>query len=160
TRTLAVPTVNTSTFADRDNLTAGKDQIKGGSGNDIILGDHGIVTQVAGTLPILTNGFVTRIETAHEASGAADVIDGGTGDDRIFGGGGGDTITDPSGQNIVFGDLGIIDNVSDDADPRDIDRVASTDLTVGGNDTISTGAGNDIIIGGPGSDTINSGDGQ
>ena len=132
----------------------------GGSGHDILFGDHGIVTQAPGTLPILTTGLVTRIETANEASGAADVIDGRTGNDLILGGQSGDTITDPSGQNIVFGDFGLIDYVSDDADLRDIDRVVSTNLTVGGNDAITTGAGNDIIIGGPGSDTIDSGDGQ
>src|SRR5262249_37889358 len=88
----------------------------------------------------------------------------------------------PDGNNIVFGDLGFVDYVSADHDPRDIDTISSGDLVplgggvtgtndtastknsvdinTGGNDAITTGAGNDVILGGPGSDTINSGDGQ
>ncbi len=68
----------------------GTDTIEGGAGNDIIFGDHGIVTQAVSGL--LGTGGVNRIETTNEAAGLDDTIEGGTGDDRIFGGLGADAI--------------------------------------------------------------------
>src|SRR5262249_12376367 len=104
TRDLAVPTVNTSVSAtsatasatglapDSDDLVAGHDNITADGGNDIVFGDHGIVTQTtlqdgepAGTLRLVSPGGVQRIETTQDANGVPDVIDGGAGDDFILG---------------------------------------------------------------------------
>ena len=137
----------------------GNDRIFGDAGDDIIFGDHGIVSQSAGTLRILTTGNVTRIETTRPTAGGVDTIDGGIGLDVILGGQAGDTVTDLSGASLVFGDHGLVDYVIDDLDARDIDRIGSTDLDEGGADTITTGAGNDIILGGAAADMISSGGG-
>ncbi len=114
------------------------------------------------------------------AIGGADNITSGTGRDIILAGNGGDTVTANYGEtarkvmmarNLVFGDHGFIDYVGYDSypdenyltgdnDARDIDRVWSTDTSIGGDDTITTGSGNDIILGGTGADIIASGAGQ
>ena len=67
-RALSVPTidaprpVNDNPKSNRDGLVAGKDTLQGNDGDDIILGDHGIITQSPGTLAILTIGNVIRVE--------------------------------------------------------------------------------------------------
>ena len=109
--------------------------------------------------------------------GGNDRIFTGVGRDEIFGGAGNDTIVAQQRRdrgdgrdhnNIVFGDYGFVDYLVDDiadgligGDPidtaRDIDRVWSLDgdVSLGGNDTITTGVdAYDIIIGGDGNDTI------
>ena len=82
TRDVAVPTVNTSLSAspatasptghapNSDDMVAGHDTITGDAGDDILFGDHGIVTQAtlqaaeaAGTLRLVNPGSVHRIET-------------------------------------------------------------------------------------------------
>ena len=44
--------------------------------NDILIGDHGFVTQTTGTLRILTTGNVTRVETRNPNEGASDELRG------------------------------------------------------------------------------------
>ncbi len=94
----------------------------------------------------------------------------------IFGGDGDDSITTGSGNNLVFGDegsAGYLDGsgtlvarfgsggVDDftDAVIRDLSS-ATTLVSTGGVDTITTGAGNDLIFGGAAGDTINAGEGD
>src|SRR5262249_45435868 len=127
TRDVAVPTFNTAVGAspltskpngspqDGDDLVAGHDVITGDAGNDIVFGDHGIITQTTlqagelpGTLRLVSPGPVKRAETTQDANGVSDTIDGGTGNDFLFGGYGGDTITDAIGENVIFGDFGYI----------------------------------------------------
>jgi Ca2+-binding RTX toxin-like protein len=140
---------------------AGTDTVHGDAGNDVIFGDHGIIDQVTGTRRISTTGAVTRITTTEPSNGVADTIYGGSNNDIILGGNGGDTIDAGEGSNIVFGDLGYIDFVGLDADPSDIDQIASTETTsFGGADGITSGDGQDIIIGGRFGDTINTGNGD
>jgi Ca2+-binding RTX toxin-like protein len=136
------------------------DTIYGGSGGDIVFGDHGRIDQSAGTLRLLTTAFVTRIATAESANGAADYIEGNAGNDILLGGTAGDTIHAGADNNIVIGDLGFVDYVIADLDLSDIDRIESTSTTVdGGADTITANGGDDIVIGGRYGDTINAGDG-
>lgn len=73
-----------------------------------------------------------------------DVIDGGAGDDNIYGNGGDDVITDNSGNNTVFGG---------DGDDH-ITTGNGTDVLHGGNgnDGFWAGGGNDTIYGGDGND--------
>jgi len=77
-RVLSFPTVNTSTAPNSDGLVASSDTIDGGTGDNIIFGDHGIITQaVADASRILTAGQIEDIRTAQPANGAADIITGG-----------------------------------------------------------------------------------
>ncbi|MEO8133906.1 MAG: calcium-binding protein [Betaproteobacteria bacterium] len=89
--------------------------VQGGAGNDIITGQNGI-----GTLTQLT-------------------IDGGTGNDRIFGGDGNDTLLGGDGNDFVDGNIG-----SDTADLGSGDDVFGWD----------PGDGSDVVEGGSGDDTL------
>src|SRR5262249_26614973 len=147
TRNVTVPTIAGALFPDGDNLAAGSDQITGDAGNDIVFGDHGSVTQLAGIFPVLTTGNVVRIETANAAAGLADTIDGGTGNDFLLGGNGGDTITDALGENVIFGDFGYV-NLTPANTNSPIDQMGTLNPEIGGTN-------NDIITAGL-SDTVHS----
>ena len=149
------------TVGDGNNLIvggAGTDTISGGTGFNVILGDSGRITAAAvdahrfGGLPITLG----RVETIDDAIGAADSIQTGSGSDVVLGGAGADGITTGDGTNLVFGDNGRIDWSSDGAFIAD---AFSTSTTIGGDDTIQTGAGNNLIVGGFGMDSISSGAG-
>ncbi|HZF78881.1 MAG TPA: hypothetical protein VEZ89_03735, partial [Rubrivivax sp.] len=102
----------------------------------------------------------------------------------VFGGGGndiivanaGETAAASDGNNIVFGDHGLVDYLAEELHPagghhaartdrpstHDIDRIWSIAeaTSMGGHDRITTGRGNDIILGGTGDDIILAGDGS
>ena len=186
TRDLAVPTANVSPSADpstalpsghapdSDEMVAGHDVLTGDAGDDIAFGDHGIVTQTTlqpgepiGTLRLVTPGPVKRVETTRDANGVSDVIDGGTGNDFLLGGYGGDSITDAIGENVIFGDFGYI-NLTPANTSSPIDSMGTLDPSLGApspdeNDTIIAGLGDvvrsDIIFGGSGDDAITGGSG-
>ena len=146
----------------------GNDRITGGSDTNVILGDSGMILSASadtnrfGDLP-MTIGLV---ETTAPGIGGNDVITTLDGNDIVLGGTGADSITTGAGTSFVFGDDGYIswvatelnpDNVSfagADANPADIDLVASTTPTDGGNDTIVVGSGDTIVVGGQGNDSI------
>ena len=90
--------------ASSDGLAPGGDTLFGDGGDDIILGDHGVITQAPGTIGLLTTGMVHRIETTENASGGIDRIQGGAGNDQILGGHMGDFIDGNDGDNIILGD--------------------------------------------------------
>jgi Ca2+-binding RTX toxin-like protein len=137
------------------------DTLHGDGGNDIILGDHGIITQAPGTRRLENSGSVVRIETAVENSGGVDTITGGAGHDIIFGGHMGDFIEGNGGDDIIFGDHGFVDYISLDGDFGDIDVISSSSTTAyGGADKISGGEGDDIIIGGRFGDEIHASGGN
>jgi Ca2+-binding RTX toxin-like protein len=109
------------------------------------------------------------LTTSDSATGAADRITTGAGEDVILGGAGADTIGAGDGANVVLGDNGLVDWTAaerggtlpgDDADASDIDRIRSLDPAIGGDDAITTGAGADTIAGGAGADTIGAGAGD
>ena len=134
---------------DGDNVViggVGSDDITTGAGADIVLGDMGVVA--------FENGLVHAIYTTDERRGAGDVIRGGDGDNIVFGGAGRDEITTGSGSDLILGDFG-------EASFTDghLVRVASLDPTRGDDDTITAGDGDNIILGGFGSDTITAGAG-
>ncbi|MFZ7179522.1 Ig-like domain-containing protein [Avibacterium avium] len=83
-------------------------------------------------------------------TGADDTINGGNGDDVIFG----DTI-DVSGSGMSWSNT---QKAAYDYLQENWKDVLSSDAT-GGNDIIDGGAGDDIIIGGGGNDTLTGGDG-
>ena len=140
---------------------AGADVIDADQGDNIVLGDHGTITILSaqGTCQNLSLEL-GRIATSNPSDGGSDTITTGAGNDTVLAGAVSDTITAGDGNNIVLGDNGLIDYVVDDADPSDIDRIQTTDPTIGGSDTITTGAGNDMIVAGTAGDTVNAGAGN
>lgn len=143
-------TINTG--GDRDIILGGfgNDSIDAGDGNNIVIGDNGKVTNVTGKLH--------RIETTDSNLGGNDTITTGSGEDIVLGGFASDILTTNGSNDIVLGDNGYISYVESDNDPTDIDRIKTTNVKDGGNDTINTGAGNDFVFGGTGNDQINTGD--
>ena len=95
-----------------DDLTAGMDTIKGQDGDDIIFGDHGVITQTVATIRILTTGNVLKIETVEPDNGAMDTLYGGADDDILLGEAGGDDIDGGSGNDLIFGDHAILDRTN------------------------------------------------
>ncbi|MBI2215948.1 MAG: tandem-95 repeat protein, partial [Candidatus Rokubacteria bacterium] len=77
-------------------------------------------------------------------------IDGGDGNDTLWGGRGADTIRAGGGDDWVFAGAG--DDVVDGGDGND--RLAGE----AGNDTVSGGSGRDTIVGGAGDDVLDGGD--
>src|SRR5262249_17524918 len=82
--------------------------------------------------------------------------------------GSGNSAASADGNNIVFGDHGLVDYLAEELQnpaptnpPRtnDIDRIWSLATALGGNDVIKTGNRNDIVIGGFGDDAIDTGQG-
>ncbi len=193
----------------------GGDTINAGTGANIVFGDHGRILGIDGTqlgtdfnhpVPLaaadrhpLTLALVASlVPGSANQDGGADTITTGAGRDMIFGGAAGDTIVansgetaaGPEGNNIVFGDYGLVDYLSEElahsstpaktlqqyiaagggagtvgaaADPvrpADIDRIWSLATALGGNDQITTGNRNDIVLGGAGGDTIVAGNGN
>ncbi|OUS15208.1 hypothetical protein A9Q88_11635 [Gammaproteobacteria bacterium 50_400_T64] len=158
---LNIVTVNSSNLSTLDNLQVGADRINGGSGNDIILSDHGVITQQRNNLPddlrLLTTANVTEIHTVLHDQGGDDLINGDSGDDVIIAGFGADTVNAGSGNDLVIGDNGRVTLLNGFRASAE-----STDVTnsTGGDDVISLGAGNDQAIAGVGSDTVTNDSGE
>ena len=138
---------NLTTYPDGDPmLTAGQDTLRGGDGSDIILGDHGIITQVPGTNRILTTDSVLGIATTRQDDGANDTIYGDNGDDVLIGGTGNDMIDGGAGNDLIFGDNVTLDrtgNVGNFANPR-FQALSGTQIY---NTAANTSAGNAQITG-------------
>jgi Ca2+-binding RTX toxin-like protein len=154
TRELTVPYENTSLAPNADELVPGNDHLEGGAGNDILLGDHGVITLALGTQRLLTTGNVASVSTVRPGDGGTDVILGGLGDDVILGGFGGDQLSGNEDRDVILGDNGFVDFGENDADLTTLDIVRSTDPLLGGADTISGGSGEDIVFGGTAGDSI------
>lgn len=154
-----------------DPTYGGQDEITGGLGNDIILGGSG-GADVAGVggdqlfgnegddIILGDGGYIKRTETkAIEIietlfnEGGDDTINGDVGRDRILGGAGSDTIDSGDEADIVIGDQGILDYTLD-GNLATLDRIATQDPTIGGNDAIATGLGDDVALGGAEDDSI------
>ncbi|MEZ6119768.1 MAG: calcium-binding protein [Pirellulaceae bacterium] len=128
------------------------DTIHGGAnGDDILLGDHGLVVRHDGSNQandILTTGYTT--------GGGMDIITDDDGNNTVIGGDLQDDVTTGPGQDLILGDYGDITK-----DANDLLEVATTiEPSIGGNDTIASGEGADSIIGGTANDSINSSQGE
>ncbi|MCJ8339824.1 MAG: LEPR-XLL domain-containing protein [Pseudomonadales bacterium] len=147
-----------------DNLVVSRDIIDGGAGNDIILADKGIITQLANTNRILTTAAVINITNTNRDTGGDDTIFGGSGNDLIIGGLGRDTIAGDSGNDLIIGDHGsfeLLNDVVTKAYSSDIDSGNIDDLSGNsGNDTLIGGFAADILSGGAGDDTVIGDNGQ
>ena len=173
TRGLTVAVVGTgpagysaAKFTDKDNLIAGQDLLYGegpgsepsatadtnGNYDDVIFGDHGLVTQdVAGprdvTKPVpglpqdLQTTLRSRVITSLQVdNGANDTIYGNVGEDVLIGGTGDDAIDGGTGRDLIFGDHVSLDrttHLGNFTDPRFEDlsgtQLYSTDVATAGN---------------------------
>jgi VCBS repeat-containing protein len=107
---------------------AGNDLIEGFGGNDNLQGEDGQDTLFGGAGNDSLHGYgfvqVGPNQWGRVDDGAADFLDGGTGDDALEGGAGNDTLTGGSGNDYMSGGSGddtFIFNVGDGNDEIDID---------------------------------------
>ena len=160
---------DTIKIGDGDNVVVGgfgADGITTGTGNDIILGDSGIAhfdATTGGLVSILsTFGSIAAPSGTNPDNGTSsdDVITLGGGNNVVIGGAGSDQIVvGTTGANVVIGDDGEADYTN-----GILTKIFSTDVTIGGIDTIAGptvsnvvqpgGSGNNIVIGGVAGDTI------
>jgi len=133
----------TATFTATDGLTAtGSVSVAAGSYTDTAgnSGGAGSDTVAIDTADVADpNDF----DTVGGGSATAQNLNGGTGNDVIYGGGGNDTIDGKGGDDVLYGQTGN-DTLKGD----------------NGNDTIYGGSGNDDIIGGNGNDGLYGGSGN
>ncbi|HWG94585.1 MAG TPA: Calx-beta domain-containing protein [Mycobacteriales bacterium] len=108
--------------------------------------------------------LVGVVVTVDPTIGGDDVVTTGDGSDIVLGGLGADRVTTHRGAgdrwDVVLGDSGFVDLVLLDGDPTDLDRIWTTDVGLGGDDVLDTGAGGDVALGGTGSDTLTTGAGD
>ena len=132
----------------------GADTIDAGDGNNIVLGDDGVIGYF---LPF--NSAPLLISTIESLStmrwGGNDQITTGGGQDFVIAGRGNDIVLAGEGDNLVIGDSGQIVGANRNGDVRQfagqpmvIDVISTITPTHGGNDTITTGTGRDIVFGG------------
>lgn len=123
--------------------------INAGNGDDSIsVGD--ISSVVLSTLTINGDAGADTITAAASTPGSLRlVMNGGVGEDSIFGGSGNETISGGEDDDVLSGGGGN-DLISGDAGA---DMIGGED----GNDTISGGDGNDAITGGNGDDSVSAG---
>jgi Ca2+-binding RTX toxin-like protein len=142
------------------------DTIDAGHGDNLVLGDHGVVSYVASDSD---RSDIDQIySTEVNAYGGADTVTTGSGNDIVIGGRFGDTIVSSGGNNLVIGDSGVI--LAADADTNrsgslpgtllSIRSIETLDASEGGADTISLGAGSDVVLAGQAGDTVNAGNGD
>jgi Ca2+-binding RTX toxin-like protein len=152
-----------------DPLSASSQTIFAGSGNDIIIGHHGVIAQAPGTDPLLTTGAVTSVYSIDPWVSANDQIYGGSGSAIVIAGNGNDLIdlayAGSGAPNVVIADDGVVDFAA----PvyftsvggwfSNLALVASSDPQYGGSDRVVTGSGPAVIIGGAGNNFIQTGGG-
>lgn len=124
----------------------------GGSDNDLLIGD------------------TTATQGGDPAAGGADSLDGGTGDDTLYGlygddlldgGSGNDRLNGQDGADILYGGEGN-DTLSGDLRVNPTTGLYDTSKfrNAGGNDVLDGGAGLDFLYGGEGEDIVVGGDGD
>ncbi len=93
------------------------------------------------------------VTTSLNASAGEDIVFGGSGDDSIDAS---SDATNDASQDIALGDNGFatFNNLGQRL------LIQTSDVSFGGDDTITTGGGNDIIIGGSGDDDADAGAGD
>ena len=143
---------------------SGNDTIHGQGGDDIIYGDDGFNVGKSTIVipdPNEDSGTISRtlynrvlVTVSDPSAPVADTHDTLTpGQDLIYGDGGND---------VVFGDLGLVTQTVPETllSTLGVVEVESKSNASGGNDTIYGNAGDDILIGGTGNDAIDGGDGK
>ena len=152
---------------------AGDDTIIGGEGSDTLSGGDDDDLIYGGLDPIFPDSLNIRDDNDTfgpdpEPNNGRDLIDGGAGNDTIFGQDDDDTIYGGTGDDFI--DAGIdddyveggagIDIISGDHGDDTLSGGSETDLIVGGegDDEISGDEGSDLLGGGDGDDVVSGGD--
>lgn len=159
------------------------DVILGGTGTDVIMNmvagtDVVMNSMVALTMQIeafsgnnawlMGNGNINTFDLRLNTTGSSSItatnlagINGGDGDDKIYGTKGADTIVGGAGKDSIYGYDGADSLAGGDGDDS-IEGGTGNDLLLGeaGGDTLLGGAGNDSLIGGLGVDRITGGAGN
>lgn len=153
-------------FGERDDIEADVERIRGGSGNDTLIGDaQANVLTGSGGDDTLQGGDAN--DTLYGGDGAdtlngdagVDRLEGGLGDDQLHGGDDKDTLLGDAGSDTLTGDAGANTlRGGDGADALSGGDANDALYGDGGADTLNAGEGNDAILGGDGPDTLN-GDG-
>jgi len=163
--------VNVAGTDDRDYLDGGEgtDSLWGSWGTDVLLGRDGDDILRGDNRPDgwPTNTVLTGTESdfipfpgpaLFSATGAADFLDGGSGNDLLVGDGGDDILSGGAGNDRLFGD----DEAGYQVVPGDdvLDGGAGDDLLAAGDgaDSLSGGAGLDQLFGDKGNDVLDGGD--
>jgi Ca2+-binding RTX toxin-like protein len=145
------------------------DTIDAGDGNNIVLGDDGVITWTgaafggSGAGDDLDPSDIDQIvSTSTGAAGGADSISTGAGQDIVIGGRFGDTIAAGGGDNLLIGDSARISAAGSGAPllaglPVTPGVVESIDVADGGADIIGGSGGRQLVIGGAGGDDIRTG---
>ena len=83
--------------SDRDLIiaSAGDDRVNAGGGNDVVLGDHGIITRDANSLGIMADDI---------GKGGVDQLESGSGSDIVLAGHRGDLLGGDLANDLLFGD--------------------------------------------------------
>lgn len=137
----------------------GNDRIDGKGGNDCILGGEGNdrVRNSSGTDSVFGEGGNDDIDSGSGSDLVVggegnDKLDGGSGDDQVFGGTGEDKIEGGQGNDQLYG-----------GDQNDLLEGGSGDDQIfgeEGNDNLKGGSGNDFLNGGPGNNTLSGDSGE
>jgi hypothetical protein len=140
-------TIVTSGMSGQDDFEApGIDEIHGGSGNDIILGDHGVINQ--NTLSSIPYNNIFTIESVNLNVGAGDTIFGDEGEDILIGGTDCDFIYGGDGSDLIFGDNVLLQRSTA------LEQFTYSALEIFGDDDIHGGSGDDEMFGQLGADTL------
>ncbi|MDI1313707.1 calcium-binding protein, partial [Prosthecobacter sp.] len=145
----------------------GDDIISAGSGNNILIGGFGAdrITSLEGDDIVAGDnahavfsaaGILTFFTSISPEIGGDDIIDAGDGNNIVLGGLGADTITTGTGADLLIGDNGNATFTTAGI----LTFLTTSDHTLGGNDTLRSGAGDDLVFGGAGSDYIDGGEGN
>ncbi len=146
-----------------DNLlvgNGGNDNLRGLDGNDVLIGDGMIDVDMDGRPDDEDgDGHPDGVDSAQ--TGGNDTLDGGFGDDRLYGGGGNDTLLGGFGNDVMHGGYG--DDLLSGGDGNDVMEGGEGDdelLGSLGDDVMSGGAGNDWLNGSIGADIMSGGSGN
>ena len=146
---------------------ANVDEMDIGAGDNIAIGDNGVLTGSLTDLVYTGSASIALVEARSTdfTIGGADQIITGDGRDIVIGGADGDRISTgysaADSADIVLGDEGRIQVRAQQADGVYIvTLMQSLAATTGGGDVISTFGGSDLVIGGVGGDEIHLGEGD
>lgn len=131
----------------------GNDVINAGDGNDIAYGQGGDDEVNGGAGDDTLYGDDRRLEYTPVSRHGNDHLDGGDGNDVIFGGGLSDVILGGEGNDSMWGDSGAYDAGS----PEYLDPALHGDDFIdgqGGDDYLQGEGGDDTLFGGSGADTL------
>jgi Ca2+-binding RTX toxin-like protein len=132
--------------------------IRGGGGDDYLFGGDNSDMLIGGWLVSDLVETGTGNDYIDGGGGAFDNVDGRDGDDVVLGGAGTDSVRGGDGNDFVFGD-GVSEAEGDSHDS--VYGGAGDDFIMGGggNDALFGDEGFDILVGGTGSDLLHGGEG-